>query len=1266
MLAYQLGYNAAVIAGGLPFNTEAVEYLDKEFQGCITTSLEELLRERPEDPIPFLSRRIRENKKEELAEQLLRERENTPEYIKSASRRRRGSVTGSATGQSYTTIEKLPSEDEHEGEAKHTNITQTVEGYTVKLPGDFECQVNRARHMQAKHIPGINVAKMMCPSIYDIDATLRMLEASAAPNEKTGVPTPTILVVEQATAPEQVIFSKGIPYTFNLVEPLQNEIRRGNTEVQGPKENETFLDATLELLKQHLWDDISFLEDTVVDYVKKRNAEGGDIHLCMLPAVQSNYLETFDRIDEVFFEIMHPELTSCIRRGKHYSKTPSAQEIPFIEPPTVLFVSYSWGSANLTFSRVLQPFFPYYERLQNIKMEKLREMNIARKAEYNVHFCEKYWSQVHHRREERDKQHKSSIGKQARLLRREKEDTKFLEVMYKHKQYYATQIQRVVRGYLARKKLTALAPPPVSPHTIWDVPLPLAIPPLIRLCAMRISAVHGELFGNYSSSILPQPQQVVLHKPVRKPFRDENDDESETEDWVDEIILIPPKRFSRPPCHFNPIQRLMEYHRLANCCYMESAMKIQKQCGGMSLLQRRAYDYLKSVVLSLLHIAFLELFHRDRLPFDSMRFSAFVRNFHGEVCGWLSYPHLLSQSSLMSACVQLSSSSEEFPVENKLLQITEDFIETTLRKERLLLLRSNIDYVSAADAACFKAKTGIRKLGKNIFLIPRLLSEAETKAAIQMITDEVAALSPSESSTEDLMKIIWWFLPESPCILAYGRAFTFRQRKNEEVIEGRERYDEFCTHHVLKRNEDMVPAPLSFLRNTCTLDPTALEKTHTPSSTRMTPETLLESSEIALQMSVRQNFSCLTSIYNSFSMTDADENLKKIVLKELLSTGKLDYLKEHVESKTFERKTLFKPELDAEKLEQFRNQRRDKKPMRVIHSESDTESYISSHHSSEVGLHSDEEEVVDKTLEPRTISPLSAGASACGPFAGLFDFTEIRTMQDVVKDAVMSNPGVEIQAIRPRMNFAAQEEFITRFDVFVEACLNQIKDDVTIILNFDDDKHLFYCAVVSVLHRGYEAANIDSLGEAPGVVPAPNTASESVSVKPREEDMRRLAFLEDMYEILRDAMTQNGVDVNDCVESIHTMMSELENYNLLHMISLEIEKAECAVDYKECRQHILRAVRFIEHYVWLLLLQVYLSLPFTKDSLSKTAINPTPSFSSFYKSIPVRKWLESIDPWAKRPQKSPDVFHMRYSNSLRRWDADDYICFGSIVDQDIE
>lgn len=1271
MLAYQLNYNESVIAAGSPFNTEAASYLDEKFKGCVTASLEDLLRERPEDPIDFLARRIKEKKKEAdlLIAQQLAEAARKAEESTKFNKRKAASLANSLVGASFATAEKTPSVDE-QVEEETSNAVQTEDGYLLRFPGGVDCHIKSLQNAPVESIPGVNVKRMLFPSVYEIDTTLRVLEASSPLRD--GEAPPIILIIEQPRAPAQGVFISGIPYLFNLIEQLQREVRSKNEDAPRPSNGESFEEVALTLLQSYLGNDTVYLETGIRELVKRKNDEGSNVHVCVLPSLQTDYLHTYDRIDEVFFEIMHPDLITCIRRGKHYSQPPSSSEIPFTEPPSVLFVSYSKSSASLTYARILETFFPYYERQQSIEMDGLREKNAAIKAKFSMEYCQTYWANVHRGREERDEQRankkannkkKNASSSQAnsamasgrslnrsvealrvaspenverkkqileeRTQRREREDANYLQVIKAHKHYAAGRIQCLFKGFLVRKKFNLKRTVPAPSVTLWDATIPFSVPPLLRLCASRVSKVHGELFGNYTSTLLPQPRKIVLYKPVRTVFRnDDDDDASEKEDWATETILIPPKRSSSKPVHFNPLQRLFEYQRMAECPVLETAMRMQKQWGGLSVLQRKAYDMLKSLTLSILHIAYLELFHRDRLPLESMRFSSFVRNYHSVVCGWLSYPHLLSQSSLLSI---FRTFPEQVPASEKaLLNAVERFTLSTRRKERILLLESNVDYLNASSEAA-KQSLKVKCLGKKLFAVPRLLSTVEWQVAVEFMKDSVS-INQLQFIDPEPIRIYWWCLSESPCVLVHGRAFALRPRRNIDVIPGLEAYDEYCSREVCSNavaEADVKPA-----------------QAESPSA-----HSAGEGSDGTVGKTVAQVQKSLGTIFDNFSILDEEADLKQQLTTELTETGVLSFFVKSGAS-MYARQTMNYAELSAEKYQQDCNAKKSRE-CKTVKCESGTASYVSSENGSFSGDSSIEKENNNFSLSDEAFSS-SSDAS---------DSPEVLTVEEAARS--LHCQGDTLQLIRPRLMFTAQDEFVTRFNAMIDACLQQIKEEAIMVLNYTDESHLFYCVVATLLSRSYDSANPSERID-PEDVAGVSIGSHSQAEGLLSADNVRLAFLDEVYEILKSAMFQNGVDVDDCVTVVTSIMAEFEPYNLLKIISTEVMLAESEPNDKCCRKHILSAVRHSEHFVWLLLVQAYLSLPFTRDSLSKSSVNSIPSFVSFFKSVGVKQWMDVIDPWKLRRHQSPDVFHLRYSNSLRRWDSDHYIRFGSIIDQDLE
>lgn len=1267
MLGYQIDYNANVIAEGLPHNTEAGTYLDHEFQEFITASLEELLRKRPENPIFFLAKKIKEKQKQAKLRKIETERKAAEEARSKHRSRGRHATSTPNTVENFSTqsisdgSNTSPEEVEKRLQSKKNEVEHTHDGYRIKISDTCECQIHSVPSQPPQYIPGVHVAKVLFPTLYDLDSILRLMEASSPPSTKRGKSVPLVFIVEQASAPERICFIKGIPYIISLSNP--SHISEDRTDFFPTSSwKELMLENAIEVLRSNLCEDILLLEDAIKLSVDEKKEEGNEIRLCILPSVQNNYLKRFDQIDEIFFQIMHPELMESIFQGAHYSKVLSARDTQYDEPPSVLFASFNSQTANLTFSRVIQPYFPYYEKYQSKKMDELRQLNISKKKQLSIQFCENYWAGVHRRRDERDKRHKLGVRRQSRLARREREDARFLEVLKSHKNVCATEIQRVFRGHVVRKRVVIqkAATSPLS--TRWDTPLPLSVPPLLRMCATRISKVHGELFGNYPRSCLPQPKRLTLFKPVRRQIK-EGEEDSEEEEWVEETVLIPPRRFSKEPYHFNPLQRLMEYQRIAQCTHLESAIRIQRQCTGLSFLQRKAYDYLKSIALNLLHIAFLELFHRDMLSLETMQFSSFIRTYHGEVCGWFAYPHICSQSNLLNICSKEIGSQHDRESE-VLRAITVEFIRVSMQKERLLMLCSEQDYFNPTKEKC-RDFLSLKRICGKVFVVSRILSVPEWKAALKIISEDIGSISLSKSSTKE---VCWWFLSDDPCISVYGRVFAFRPRKNDKLIDGMEGFDVFCPREVLvSENSPLVNTHSGYISES---------KNFNDVLSDATARKVLFSSELSVredELGTESDLAPVNIICENYTMQDAEQYLRKMVLSKMIASSQIEFYKKSTSSFLLEKRQFRLVELEAERFQEERNRKIDSNmKLKLAEKKYREDEHVSTvvENESSKSIHEDGYSILElqsnETLSPESYLVSSDSSRSSYSLSTLHKSHSIFTIRETANEIQETEEGMQINLVRPRLNFAPQEEFIYRFDNFIESCLSQLRKEKIIVLNFGSAENLFYYAALTVLSQGYEVANVvRSFGSAEtsslGTLVAPQLGLDAPVHEFR--DWKYISFLEDMHDILREAMTQNGVDVSECIRTLNNIiLHDLDSYNLLHLMATEVKKAENTNDSKMCRMHILSSVRYADHYTWLVLLQVYLSLPFTKQSLSSYAVNSTPSFMSFYRNLKVREWMESIDPWIRRPDQSPDVFHCRYTNSLRRWDTDDYICFGAIAD----
>lgn len=1247
MLAYQLEYNKNVITEGLSCNREAAVYLDNEFKNCVTKSIEDLLRERPTNPVCYLAEKIKWHKKQAEPTPVLEEK--TQESV-GKSKRRSSKRDGSLHGEVKSPVDYFLPEISNNLLESEKGTPKSLDSYILTFSGGIKAPVHTLTQKTSRQIRGVNAIQLINPSLYDLDSAIRLTEASSIEDKRTGKTTPVVLVVEQAKAPEQVVFVKGIPYRVNLSEPLQQAKRQGLNDVPRPSENETYNQLIISLLKEQLCDDVFFIDKIMSDYVRSKNDEGSDIRLALLPAAQVNYLETYDCIDNVFSEIMHPDLVSCIQEGKYFKQLPSTQNTFYAEPPSVIVVSYNPMNANLTLSRVLQSFFPYYEKTERLKMDELRSLGMETKAKYSLKYCLEYWADVHRRREERDKLHKNNSAKSARFLRREREDDRFLKIVAHHKNSSAIKIQRVFRGYLVRKKYSN-GPSQASAQTVWAKNLQLSVPPLLRLCIQRLSKIHGEIFGNYDSSLLPEPQKVVVYKPKRTVVSG-SDEDSEEEEWVEEVLLIPPKRFSQQPSHFNPLQRLLEYNRVANCNLLETAIKIQRQCSGMSLLQRRAYEYLKSLVLDLLHIAFLELFHRDRLGTEVMQFSSFVNTYHGAVCGWLSSPHLVSQCSLLAL---FKPSVPLRPNFNSLLT-TERLLEISFRAERLLLLGSWVEYLSPTmDFSQICAHVGVKKIAEKVFSIPKLVSSVEWNKIVSLIAEK-----STEGPEGQTPKICWWFISEAPCVYIYGKVLTCRSRRNYEVVEGRRNYDEFCPREITSaENSDKTSS--TELRKSRQQSPTQLSRTM--GEMQSVPQYEINGSHneaVSYLSSDTEDHPTFSRFFSDYSIYHLEDYLKTLVLHDLIEFGKIEYYAESLLPHVFKKKTFDKAEMDAEKLQQMNSHFRDLGEIEQSRTASRTDTYQSSKAPSTFS------DKVEKTETDEVGSMSNSILSASNKMFSMDDWSNILSVREQAIEVCKEQNDLDMELIRPLVQFSAQEDFINRFASIVECAIKQMKEGSIIVVNHDQKYQFFYCIVMSVIQKECETADRKDIPDTSSSTEAhfQLISDRSGGAKP-EKYGGTFTFLEDLYAIIDETMSPNGINVTICIAATDNAV-KLTDYPLLDLIATEIRNAEQEPETSKCQKHILQCVRYIEQYVWILLLHVYLSLPFTKNALAKEAINHVPSFQSFFKSVGAKKWIESIDPWARRPHECPDTFHTRYTNALRRWDADDYICFGSIVDQDLE
>ncbi|RNF03003.1 uncharacterized protein Tco025E_08271, partial [Trypanosoma conorhini] len=663
-------------------------------------------------------------------------------------------------------------------------------------------------------VPGLPLLQLDAPNAFELDAALRHLDALTPPTAEV------VVFVEAPSPPTDLFFLKGVPYFTNVTEQLLLQRRRGAADDRLLNDDDGERVGSAKKVTGLLHDALKMGVTTLQEEVAAVATPASRFRVVELPVVQSNFMEVFDVID-----------VALGMRKHHWEARATAQA----EVPSALLASFNPRMSRMTFSRIIAATLPLHEQVQRRRIASTLESNKARIRQLNYSYVTQYWREVLQRRDKRDqeramlssstqrsrppKQARSPMRKNpsvkklktnsntvsaARAQRRENEDATFLRVTQQLQSQAAIRIQALYRGYRSRKKASISLPQrdPVADTACWVEDIPASLPALLRRSLQHLSATHGELFGNYVVSCPPSPRCFTVLKPSRKVLNKEmdNDVDSETESWEEETVILPLKRQAQPTPHFNALRRLMECELLSRCNTTEYALSIQEDCSGLSVLQRHAYDCYKSLVLNLMHIAFLELYHRGKLPVTVLGFSEYMQRLHRSVFGWLSAPHLFSRMSLRlpedSALVPpVLCEKRVMETERVLLakahggdalfarpyQIQAEQSATSTREEKSLE-EVQPQFLSTMPPVGLESWWNC----KDVYAAPAFLSELAWEAALSEASHNLRK-----------GKVAWWSLQPDPAIYINGEPLVGVPRHELQEVQGRPRFDE----HVVRIEE---------------------------------------------------------------------------------------------------------------------------------------------------------------------------------------------------------------------------------------------------------------------------------------------------------------------------------------------------------------------------------------------------------------------------------------------------------------------------------
>ncbi|CAD2216757.1 hypothetical protein AGDE_12774 [Angomonas deanei] len=712
-------------------------------------------------------------------------------------------------------------------------------------------------------------------------------------------------------------------------------------------------------------------------------------------------------------------------------------------------------------------------------------------------------------------------------------------------------------------------------------------------------------------------------------------------------------------------------------------MKLQRQCSGFSLLQRRAYDLIKVVALHLLFVAYTELFHRGLVSGDCL-FSDFATNAHSEVLSWMSCPHLASRGYLVKH--GLTQSGVDY---NKQLTYPRAvYDEVVFATERMLCS------IAAIKQSCFASPVHTKEIGKNIFVVPSLLSRTDFLSVLEQLHEGEQVDKPRT--------VAWWSLCPHPVVYVNGEPFVLLPRENRQIVENRARYDEFVLRRLprVAVGASTVADVARILLGKPSPDPVETIQTESgvfdgvhESMSRSREE---ESSPSPLDVPAATDAVSVNQFPNCFqlSLQDEEDYLKKMVLRELQTTDRVHYytprsVDDLLDSDKVQSFTIF---TEAEDLQECTLSRKDVETQyesnQILDVLSKQPSPVASELSQRLSIsksgrrRSVERDGWQKVLERASaaashvtspaestvLSPKAGSPSRASKLAqnvgSLFSGSAvplgdtIQTTKDFVR-MMSKEPHTHctLEYHQPCLVDCAGSGWLSQYEKFLETCLVQIKSESTVVFAADQPLYFLYAMSGAILSKAIEDANVDPMGAS---APArPRASSKNVQYLLDHND-ERLRYFQGFYELVSAAYANVGVNVTECVMEVNALLESCGCTVLETLIRL-IEKAEEEPNHVECRRLIVKATQLSEQYCYLILLKVLLSLPFSADVLHKVSKVPLTPFSSFIESTAgAVEWISTINPWAWATERDPDENKLNYSNILRRWDNGEYICFGAI------
>ncbi|GET92794.1 hypothetical protein, conserved [Leishmania tarentolae] len=1292
---------------------EVAIYMDRHLRDKVRFTLEACLQERPNDPIRFFAHSLRQVNVQDSS--------SIQEQVRA--------------GEQAEQVHPEPSRELRLTAPLSVRLTNGVMCELRPLAHDFRRASGMLPCAEATAPPSVFPAVQYREALssYEVASSLRQLHM-------INPVAPLVLVIECPAATAGAFFYQGVAYCCRSA--------------TGGPVKQTAPPPPITALQEVLGADKVSDFDTAIRAAVAESA--ATVQVSFLPSLQVDYLATFDTLDDALKTAMQAISDSTADGLTQASRCMLPSVLFVSYKPDSAHLTYarllaSYGPLYEAAQRALLEAYraAQLERKRTYTFAYAREYwaNVQRRRQSSSAAARTMNSKAKSSSHAESKTHSdqptkaASLGESAtpataaerypaaKAVKRgllayngaqRAEDDVFLVVVRRLEHAAATLIQSVYRGYRCRCRYTEArealrnSSGRVVSNSLLGTSLkgvrgvqstedPI-LPPLLHACLERLFR-EGDTFGSLwrycDTSPAPESRRCWIYRPMHnresgedteKAANDSTTDEQVREGWVQEELLLPPWRATQPRLHVNLLQRLKDYLDLAQCTSLHENMQLLMDSPGLSVLQRRAYDGIKSVCLNLFHVAYAEL--RQRHPKGlPASFSTYMRQMHGTVLGWLSTPHACSliframqkatidsvedaqQNDNCNEGVSSSSSSSSSATELSMRRVVQDQLATN---ETLIIAPHSL---SSGETAVF---TGTSAEPTLLGIAPQLYISAQPLLPTNEWTQEVTALLKSargRAVDPPSPSVAWMTIASFPLCLVEGTPVAAVPRFDTQGVEGVPRHDCF------------VPRLGGGTRE---LSSTSAAQDATTGGS-MAPELLAVQATAAIQKWMQGNLAGA-----------ADAGLKHHIHEALSRGSGLVYYRAQMRhggtlTNSF---TAVSPSatLVREVLHQF-HRISTAEPGESTGTEAKTAhseligAAVSSSTPSRHAISSVEER--ESVTEPvtresslaaqRSCSPSSRSFTASHTSAGVFDCSrtitarasmearpeehelQVLTADDAADQVSAVLSGSSFRHARFSMRFFAGPTLVEHLDAFLDrvAAVIQESPSSSLVLAMELPSQGFYALAAALFaFRLYDVREIPSRAHKQSTARLAESPGAELGGVARDP---RVSFLSGFHQLLEAVLPSPSsprapmqlTAVQAAVEHVSHVMNSAPHsqLNVAALLCSALQEAEAS---REPRPAIVRATHLVEQYALLVLLDYYLWSPHsnftqvepslrTRSAMLRMVGNS--AFATFVNRVPeALEWIAHVDPWET---SSPDPLHLRYSNALRRWDDKHYVCFGA-------